>query len=331
MADLINETDSAMFYLQDAWHGKGEIFKDRIITKPDLIEKFGYPIAKEQLFTAHGEPTTTYATIREYNGKRIILGDKLSAQYSVLQNSELIDCIDPLLEAGCIPESALTLKDGQEIVLLLRLPGDLLVGNGEHIKRFIMLSNEHTGMKSARVGFVPIRVVCANTLSMAEGSNQSSLIRVRHKGNVGHNVELVTDLIDTANGQFLAYGKQLEQLMTHQIVQADLDKYVKRIFFPRMQALSDNATSEDKEVARKEADRLLKLQNAINEIFQTESSIVDQPNANGTVYGAYQAVNYYLNHVQAVGEDRRLKSVLVGPNRQIDLKALELAKQLVTT
>jgi hypothetical protein len=58
----------------------------------------------------------------------------------------------------------------------------------------------------------------------------------------------------------------------------------------------------------------------------TETSIVDQPDANGTVYGAYQAVNYYLNHVQAVGEDRRLKSVLVGPNRQIDLKALELAK-----
>lgn len=335
MAHLITNRDNVLFFKKPAWHKLGEVTGENI-TKHDLHKRFGWPVIKEPLFTARGEETSTYATIRTiYDDagnevERIILGDKLSASYEVLQNADLITAAEPLMDAGCIVETAGTLNKGRRVWLLLRLQGDMHLGADETITRFIMISNDHTGKESARVGFVPIRVVCANTLSMAESSRASSLIKIRHEGNVKRSMDFVVSLIDSANGQFLAYGEQLEQLMTMPIDQQTLDDYVKRIFFPKFEQQTANAeTTEEKESARKDADRLLKLQNVISEIYQTETSIIDQRDANGTLYGAYQAVNHYLNHVQAIGEERRLHNIGWGTGRQTDLKALSVAKELV--
>ena len=326
MAHLITKQDNAFFLKAPAWHRLG-IVKDTAITKYDLTNEFGWPVFKEQLFTARGEATTTYATIRPiYNPdgtlkERIILGDKLSEDYQVLQNGELINMIDPLLEAGCFVQTGGTLNQRRRIWVLLDLPSDLQVGN-EVIKRYILLSNDHTGKESARVGFVPVRVVCANTLSMAENGGHS-LIKILHKGDVAKSMEAVIKLIDTANGQFLAYGEQLEALMDMPIDQDTLNAYVKTVFLPRSKA----ETTEEED---SEANRLKKLQNTINEIFQTEPSIVESSGANGTMYGAYQAVNHYLNHVQAIGDSRRLHSIGWGTGRQTDLRALAAATQLVS-
>src|ERR1700733_4468991 len=134
MAHLITKQDNAFFLKAPAWHRLG-IVKDTAITKYDLTNEFGWPVFKEQLFTARGEATTTYATIRPiYNPdgtlkERIILGDKLSEDYQVLQNGELINMIDPLLEAGCFVQTGGTLNQRRRIWVLLDLPSDLQVGN----------------------------------------------------------------------------------------------------------------------------------------------------------------------------------------------------------
>ena len=327
MASEITKRDSAFFNRLPAWHGLG-ITKDGI-TIDDLMGSFGYPIVKEQLYTFAGEPVDTYATIRTLaSGKRIILGDKLSSDYSVLQNADLIKSVEPLLQAGCTLETGLTMSEGRRVCVLLNLPGDLVIGAGDCIKRYILISNDHTGKQSARVGFTPIRVVCANTLGMAHYSDASSLIKIRHKGDMGVQVDCVVNLMDTANAQFIAYGDSLDRLTGVGINQHDLDKYVKRIFFPTLEEPKADATTKLKEAFEKKIIQLKKIQSTVSEVFQVEDSIIDHKDTNGTVYGAYQAVNFYLNHLRVGGDEKRLTSLVWGQAAQDESRALKEAQLL---
>lgn len=331
MAHLITSSDSFFAARKvPAWHGLG-VVKEKI-TNDDYMTTIGYRVEKEQLFTGYGEPVSTYATVRTTSdGRRIILGDKLSAEYSVIQNSELLEATKPLQEAGCALETFGTLQEGRRVWILLRLQGDLKAGKEDIIRRYILLSNDHTGKQSARVGFTPVRVVCANTLGMAENGYDSELIRIRHQGNASLAVANVANLIDTANGQFLAYGEQIDALADTQISQADLNKYVKRVFLPSMadEAPAATASLKVKEKWESDSKRLVNLQNVINEIFQVEESVAGQVDTNGTVYGAYQAVNFYLNHVKTGSEEKRLTSLVWGRGAQEDKRALVEARQLV--
>lgn len=331
MAHLITADDS--FFAarnMSAWHGLGVVAGT--VTNADYLKTVAYEVVKEQLYTAFGEPVNTYATVRTTSdGRRIVLGDKLSAEYSVLQNSELLEATKPLQEAGCALETFGTLQEGRRVWILLRLQGDLLVGKNDVIKRYILLSNDHTGRQSARVGFTPVRVVCANTLGMAENGYESELVRIRHQGNVSVAVGNVTRLLDTANGQFLAYGEQLDALANTQISQADLNRYVKRVFLPTMadEAPAATASLKVKEAWERDIKRLTNLQNVVNEIFQVEESVAGQPDTAGTVYGAYQAVNFYLNHLKTGGEEKRVTSLVWGRSAAEERRALDAARELV--
>jgi phage/plasmid-like protein (TIGR03299 family) len=331
MAHLITSSDSLFLAdRQPAWHGLG-VVKDKI-TNDDFMTTIGYEVVKEQLYTGCGEPVSTYATVRTTpEGRRIVLGDKLSAEYSVLQNHELLDATKPLQDAGCQLKTFGTLQEGRRVWILLGLQGDLLVGKNDVIKRYILLSNDHTGRQSARVGFTPIRVVCANTLGMAENGYESELVRIRHQGKVSVAVGNVTRLLDTANGQFLAYGEQLDALANTQISQADLNRYVKRVFLPSMtdEAPAATASLKVKEAWERDVKRLTNLQNVVNEIFQVEESVAGQQDTAGTVYGAYQAVNFYLNHLKTGGEEKRVTSLVWGRSAAEERRALEAARELV--
>lgn len=329
MARLIKDSDATFFYKKPAWHDLGLVL-DRQIEKQDLITAFGYHIDKQRLALPSGTLTNTYATVRKLaDGSEIILGDKLSAGYTVLQNTKLIDGITPLLDAGSIIETAGTLDEGRRVWLLLRLQNDMIIGDADQINCYILVSNEHTGAESLRVGFVPIRVVCANTLGMAHNSSASNLLRIKHTDSVNLSFDQAVKMIDSANGQFLAYGEQLDLLAQTSIEQADIDAYVKRVFFPTLDARESAAQTEaEKKRVQEDKNALVKKQNIVNELFQTEPSIVDYPETNGTAYGAYHAVNFFLNHTHAIGQERRLTSLMWGDGAGQDARALREALAL---
>lgn len=332
MAHLITESDATFFYKKPAWHKLGLVM-DEQIEQRHLIAAFGYDIEKVRLPLPTGELTSTYATVRKTtdadgNTKRIILGDKLAAGYMVLQNRKLIQGIQPLIDAGCIIETAGTLDEGRRVWILLRLSVDLVIGVSDQLNLYILVSNEHTGSETLRVGKVPIRVVCANTLSAAHNTGQ--LLRLKHTDSIELSFDQAIKMIDAASGQFLAYGEQLDILAQTSIMQEDLDLYVKRVFFPALDARKAAAeTEKEKKNVQAELNQLIKKQNQINELFQTEPSIIDYPETNGTAYGAYHAVNFFLNHTHAIGEERRLQSLMWGDGAGVDARAMREALALV--
>lgn len=284
-----------------------------------IYRQLGWNVVKEQLFTANQEPTETYATIRlqpqpDGSTRRIILGDKLSEQYKIIQNAEAINDLAPLWEQGLTPCYAGSIDGGKRIAIAASFADALVVGKSGNdvIYRYVMYSNDHTGKASGTIELVGKRQVCSNGATV--GSN--ARIRVMHKGKAEEAMRVAIQSLDVANRQFLAYGERLESLMELPIRKADIAKYVKLIWFPK---LTDKELDEKRE-------RVHEVTQAVEKAFVAGPG-ADTVEAKGTAYGLYQAANYYLNHETRGARD---VSLLWGGARNTDLRALELAGRLQT-
>ena len=302
------------------WHGIGEIVGDFGID--DLHRIMDWEVQKLPLITTQDDATDVFATVRMPRlpqENNIVLGAGLSKSYKILQNHELIKIVEPFVQKGCALETAGTLKQGCRVWILLRLSKDIRVQGDDLIKSYIMVSNDHTGCQAARIGLVGIRVVCNNTLTIAEGASSSQLIRICHQGDISKNMEFAASMLDHANGRFINYHHDLNKISQKGINETDLRQYVRDCFFGKW---NDKKMNDRKE-------RILKTEEKIIELFETGAG-ADLKSARGTIYGAYQAVNHYLNHNREVPSEKRLSSLVWGNRAIIDQIAFNNAMKLAS-
>jgi phage/plasmid-like protein (TIGR03299 family) len=96
-----------------------------------------------------------------------------------LQNDQAFQFFDPFVSSGLVTlETAGSLREGKRVWILARIAENSDVGivGDDIVRKYLLLSNSHDGTTAVRVGFTPIRVVCANTLAMAVRNGQSQLI-----------------------------------------------------------------------------------------------------------------------------------------------------------
>jgi phage/plasmid-like protein (TIGR03299 family) len=173
----------------------------------------------------------------------------------------------------------------------------LVIAEGDTVEKFILLSHGHDGSLAVRCGFTPIRVVCANTLAMAHGCDNSKLIRLKHTKDVLENLANVREIMDLANQEFEATAEQYRLLARKSINQADLRKYVRRVL-----------KVEDGEQPG------TRLQHIADEIARLAD--VGRGNSlssiRGTYWSAYNGVSEWLTYNRGRGEDNRLNSLWFG-------------------
>ena len=191
--------------------------------------------------------------------------------------------------------------------------GPLEIVPGDEVERFVLLSNSHDGTLAVRVGFTPIRVVCANTLAMAHGSDASKLIRVRHTASVRDNLEAIRGVMDLANQRFEATAEQYRRLAARTINQADVKRYVRRVF----------QVADDAQPSARLADILLTV-----EALAVAGRGNDRPSVRGTVWAAYNGVTEYLGAVASRNADSRLNSLWFGDGALTSRRALEIALEM---
>ena len=175
-----------------------------------------------------------------------------------------------------------------------------------------MLSNSHDGSTAIRVGFTPIRVVCANTMAMAHQCDQSKLIRIRHTKSSRQNLDKVREVMDTINASFEATAEQFKFLASRNFNQDDVSKYVKMVLNV------ENSTELP-----------TKTQNIISSIMECiEGPMQSAPNVAGTWWAAYNGVNEYLNYKKGRTQENRMNNLWFGTGLAENRKALDLALTL---
>ena len=261
-------------------------------------------------FALGADAPMSYAAVRSSDGKVL---STVGTDWTPLQNREAFAWFDPFVEQGLATYcTAGSLRGGEFVWVLAKLAADNSIVGSDEIGKFILLSNAHNGERAVRVGFTPICVVCANTLKMAHDDSASSLIRVRHTESVVENMKLLRDTMNTANQSFEATAEQYRLLAMTDIVEADLKRYLRTVFF-------SEAEKDNEKIGVRVLDKVL-------ELYEGGRGAQERKN---TLWKAYQAVTEYLSYGRGKDNDRRLSSLWFAEGGKLNTKALFTALGMV--
>jgi phage/plasmid-like protein (TIGR03299 family) len=266
------------------------------------------------LLTADTQAKVEHQAVRRKSDNRIL--GVVGPKYHVLQNRAAFQWFQPFLDAR---EAALhtagSLCEGSRVWVLAKLNRDpLVIAPGDEVEKFILLSHGHDGSLAVRVGFTPIRVVCANTLALAHRADASKLIRLKHTKDLHENLANVREVMNVANREFEASAAQYRLLARKSINQADLRRYVKKVL-------------------KVEGDKIsTRMKNTIEEILgKCESGKGnDLPSVKNTYWTAYNGVNEWLAYQRGHNQQNRLNSLWFGDSANVNRFALETALAMAT-
>jgi phage/plasmid-like protein (TIGR03299 family) len=158
---------------EPAWHSLGTVFEDAPLASEAIVRSgMDYVVTKCPLFIdtpwgpmnpEAGDAGAKFALVRQpvADDMEPRLFGVCSADYEVVQNTELAEILDPLTRRWPV-ETAACLGLGETVLVTLTVGDDEVAG--EPIKKYFLLTNSHSGGGSIRGAFTPVRVVCQNTL-----------------------------------------------------------------------------------------------------------------------------------------------------------------------
>jgi phage/plasmid-like protein (TIGR03299 family) len=311
------------------WHGLGTI-----LNAPPTIEEgircagLDWEVERQQMFLSDGALIPgAYATVRSTDKK--VLG-VVGPGYKPVQNRAAFEWFQPFIDQGLATlETAGSLRGGSRVWVMAKINRDPVeIVPGDPILLYALLSNSHDGTLCLRAGFTGTRVVCSNTLSIAHGDAQSKLLRIRHTMKVDEALQQVREVMNLAEGNFLATAEQFRALARKQVSSEDLKEYVRLVFKPR--PVSDNETPAGQDadeavyVAEEKADRLYGW---IQPLFERGRGN-DMKGVRGTAWAAYNSVTEYITHVRGRDPAVRLDNAWFGEGQRLSMRAYRAAMKM---
>jgi phage/plasmid-like protein (TIGR03299 family) len=313
---MAHEIETMAFFGETPWHGLGTPLQEEELydwEKTCIKAGLNWEVELAPLVTADTHAEVSHRAVRRTSDGRIL--GVVGPRYAVLQNRDAFRWFQPFLQAR---EAALhtagSLRDGSRVWVLARLNRDpIVVAEGDEVEKYILLSHGHDGSLAVRCGFCAIRVVCANTLALAHGSDASKLIRVKHTKDVGQNLANFRDVMNLANQEFEATAEHYRLLARKSINQADLKKYIRRVL----------KVEDDQEPSTR-------TRSIVEEIIRLAESGRgnDLPSIRGTYWSAYNAVSEWLGYSRGRSPQSRLDSLWFGDSAALNRHALDVALEM---
>lgn len=297
----------AVYAVQPAWHGLGTV----VSSAPSSREAFrlaglDWDVETRELFYSGigdaGQPiynpiADRVATVRADTG--LCLG-VVSRNYQIVQNSELFTWCDQLVGSGDVRyESAGALKDGRIVWVLARLPEKHdFITDGDQLARYLLMYNSHDGSNSVTILPTSVRVVCWNTISLADPSIQADaaadssatqaiaanrgrggIIRINHTRNLRMKLDDARRILQRADATFDAFAEQARKLAQVRITQAQFEAFLEEL-------VPTPATGLVPTGRRKTRER-------ITDLYLNGA---EQETCRGTAWGALNAVTHFIDH-----------------------------------
>jgi polyhydroxyalkanoate synthesis regulator phasin len=291
-----------------AWHGLGQVVKGAM-TAEEAIKNanLDYEVdkAKVQFFPATDKQIWVEGHYATYRKDTYDYLGMVKSRYEIVQNRDAFGFFDSIIDEGeAIFETAGAL------------------GNGEKIEKYIMLTNSHDGSSSVIAGMTNIRVVCNNTL-------QAALKGLENKVSINH-ISGAKDKLKEAHrvmGIASNYSNQVQdifnQMADRKMTEGQYRDYFEAIFTPEYKTAMTAA--EEKEMSTR-------LKNMIEGTTQFAFTHPTQTTdaANGTLWGAYNAVSGYYNYIKTFkSTEDKFNSQFFGVANKKMLKSFNQAVALI--
>lgn len=248
-----------------------------------------------------------------------ILGT-VGEDFAPLQNEDAFRFFEPLVSEGLISlETAGALREGRRVWIMARVAGDPAeIAAGDIVDPYLLMCHGHDGSLALRVGFNPVRVVCANTLGLALESGEG-MFTLRHTSGLDDGLTRARAVIASQIAVFRDTAEGYRLLAARRCSDADFEAYILRVLA---------GTGEEVEPGHTVGKRLLA---DIRPLFEGGRGN-DAPGVRGTYWAAYNAVTEWLSHMRgsAAGTDqeraaRRFEALHLGAGRRLGIRALLLA------
>jgi len=309
-----------------AWHNLGQIVEGYPTSKEALqLAGLDYEVVKAPNIHRIGDvetiSDTSFFTYRKDTGA--IFGDKLGPDYQVVQNTDAFSFFDSIVGGdGIMYETAGALGKGEKIFITAKLPDYIKVGSDDLIEKYIFLTTSHDGSGSITAAFTPVRIVCANTLSMAL-SNCSNVVKIRHTESAQERLKQAHKIMGIAD----TMTKQLDAIFNQWATVRITDKQVMRLIQEAM-APSKEVLDNVKKGAIDELSTV--FTNICDNAFMYAMSSPTQQTetTKGTLFGAFNAVTGFFQNVKEFKSDEdKLNSILFGTGLLRSQNAFRLCEQ----
>lgn len=325
-----SKIDSAMGYKNPLWEelvssGKVQTV-DGCKTAAEAIEAAGmdWRVSLRPLRTLDGVRVPTdggmncYAVVRD--DIETCLGT-VGKDYMPLQNDAAFEFFDAVVQdGGAKYEVAGTMEGGKKLFILANV-GQLEVVPGDTIDRFLFLSSAHDGSQAVKMSFVNYRPTCWNALGgmmQSQDNTNGKVFRAVHTQNVLGKVRDAQDILGMIHREEQQVG-ELYMAMSHIYPDIEQVEEVLRNLFP----------------ADEESDRSINMavnkRDAVLDLFQHSETCCLDTDAEGSLWGLYNAVTEWDQHHKREGLslDERFDSQLFGSSQQFERQAFQQIVQLV--
>ena len=305
------------------WHGLGKAVPETA-TANEMCQAAGldWRVTKEpapgaRIVNAKRATYDKYLIMRNPVGKEqdaVALG-MVRSGYEPLQNADAFKFFEPFIDGNYARfHTAGALGDGERVWVMVRLNEQLVIGKGDVVDRYLLLSNSHDGSGSVSIRSTPIRVVCQNTLNFAMKGG-SGAISVRHTRNITWHLAA-------------AQAKELKRIIEKAFKQA-------KTLFGRMALKSLTAECTDEilellcprtERQKKhglEPERWHRIRHILNDADLTP------PETKNTLWALYNAITRDEDYRESreASCEARLERVWFGSGHDLKIKALTVCRK----
>lgn len=309
---------------QPAWHGLGKVM-DVPVTAIQAFEDMGaYNIHAEKLYRANGLPVQGQAIVREVTAKgeaEAVIGI-VGPDFMPIGPRVTCEVYDktvakPVETIGC-------LRDGETIFVSTKLPS--IDVKGDEVAMYLLLVNPMGGGASVQIRTTPQRVVCQNTLVVAQ-SMSTQCYKVRHDINaLGNMAEWLTSVMTVAENQTAMIKEALEILADCQVSQ-ETAKAVILDAYPEPRTPRNTAPKEVmvKRLEHREylAEHKAVARENVLALFNGLGTGMDRPEAKGTGYGLFNAVCEYEDCAWSKNPITALESSVFGARADVKVAAFD--------
>jgi phage/plasmid-like protein (TIGR03299 family) len=204
----------------------------------------------------------------------------VSEGYKIFQNHEafsFFDAVTDKSDAEAHYTAAGSLFGGRKIFLTAKIGDTFTVAGDDAHDLYLLITNSHDGTQAFTAAVTTIRAVCNNTVTLGLNSAKSKW-SLRHKSTLEGKIAEARESLEMSYRYVDAFEAEVEKLLTISVNKDQFNKVAEAIVPPAK-------LQHDKAVT------------ALMDVFENEKTVNDT-NAKGTAWGAYNAVTYYTDWVR---------------------------------
>lgn len=244
-------------------------------------------------------------------------------RYQPFQNSDAFTFCDAVIGEGRAKyETAGALRGGRRVWMLLKLPDELRAGRDDLIHPYLLCYNSFDGSSCLRAVLTAVRVVCANTLSLALNHARGDGVTIRHRGDLQSRVNDARETLGLVHRRLKSFEHEVTQFRSVPMTNGRLARYLDSL----LPVLATDASDRERS-------------NRVQALEQLQANFTNERNAlpgiRGTLWAALNAATEFADHQRrfrgtssSVRAENRLDSIWFGSSADFKAAAYRSALEV---